>query len=1239
MTNKGPGITHVRSIWTNDSLIQGRLNPQKRNQGDAMSSSRPFKLKAVALIFFCLAFSVLSERTQAATLNVPDGDVAGLIAAINAANASPAPNTINLAAGGTYTLTAINNGVNGLPAITNDRTINGNGATIQRSSAPGTPDFRIFHVLSDGTVTFSGLTIGNARGTGDSSNSFLGGGIFNRNNGTVNITNCIIIGNTANYGGGIANPSGTLNILNSTISHNSVIHPTDDPAGGNGGGINNSEGAVNITNSTISDNSSNTAGGGIFQYAGTVKITNSTITGNSCNGAGGGIHHNDGGTTEVTNSTITGNSSGLYNNGSHGGTATLRNTIVALNTVVDLQGLITSYGHNLLGTTSGVTITPQAGDQFGVTASQLNLGQLANNDGPTQTIGLLCGSVAIDAGDDSVLNPPLSLSTDQRGNTRKVGSHVDVGAFELAATPLVLPNLPGSPQSFNWVIASTPGSTPSPRYGHGMVYDSAHSKVILFGGQNAQGVNNNEVWELDSASNAWTNVTPSSGSMPTPRFNFGMVYDSSTGKVLIYGGQLTNIGPSIAGDTWEWNPATYTWLLKSNTSSVGNRLGSGMAYDPNIHQVILFGGRDFSSFGNTLTGTYTWDGNTWQQLSTPVGPIGRYTQGMVTDSARSKVVMYGGYNGNLLGDTWEWNGTAWTLVAANGSGPFMRSGPGLAYDSGRQRTVMFGGSTGQPAADTWEWNGTSWTQLPTQAHPSARSSAMVYDSAQSKLVIFSGDGFAQLADTWYSQTTSGLPTITGECSASVSAPTAMDSCDGPITGTTTDPTTYNAQGTYTVHWTYNDGHGNSSTQTQTVIVKDTTPPTVTAPPNVSATTGAGATSCGVVIGDAILGTATASDNCATVTPIRSGVPAGNNFPVGNTTLTYTATDGSGHATTATQIVTVSDNTPPNITCPVNIAMVDNVAGSCGALVSPEPPATSDNCGVASVVGTRSDGQTLTALYPVGATTVDWVATDASGNTASCLQTITVTNPAPVVSVTGPSSGSLYAVNTPVNFTGSFTDNLGDSHTAVWTFDGVPQAGIVDETTQIVSASHTFGSAGVFLVTLTVTDECGQTIVTNQVSGFDALIVIYDPDADFVTGGGWINSPAGAYAPNPSLVGKANFGFVSKYKKGANVPDGQTEFQFKIASLNFRSTIYEWLVVAGAKAQYKGSGTINGAGNYGFMLTAIDGEISGGGGIDKFRIKIWDKSNGDAVVYDNQMGAGIDENPTTSLAGGSIVIHK
>ena len=102
------------------------------------------------------------------------------------------------------------------------------------------------------------------------------------------------------------------------------------------------------------------------------------------------------------------------------------------------------------------------------------------------------------------------------------------------------------------------------------------------------------------------------------------------------------------------------------------------------------------------------------------------------------------------------------------------------------------------------------------------------------------------------------------------------------------------------------------------------------------------------------------------------------------------------------------------------------------------------------------------------------------------------------------------------------------------------------------------------------------------------------------GGGWIDSPEGAYRLDPTLTGKATFGFVSKYKKGAHTPTGNTEFHFKAGDLKFHSSSYDWLVVNqnGENAQYKGSGTINGAGNYKFMLWASDKES------DTFRIKIW-----------------------------------
>ncbi|MGE5305410.1 MAG: hypothetical protein ACM3TN_19035 [Alphaproteobacteria bacterium] len=153
-----------------------------------------------------------------------------------------------------------------------------------------------------------------------------------------------------------------------------------------------------------------------------------------------------------------------------------------------------------------------------------------------------------------------------------------------------------------------------------------------------------------------------------------------------------------------------------------------------------------------------------------------------------------------------------------------------------------------------------------------------------------------------------------------------------------------------------------------------------------------------------------------------------------------------------------------------------------------------------------------------------------------------------------------------------------------------------------------------------------------------FLVVFDPSSGFVTGGGWINSPEGAYTPNPALIGKANFGFVSKYKKGAKVPTGITEFQFRVADLNFHSDNYQWLVISGPKAQFKGVGTINGVGNHGFLLTAVDGQMGGGGGTDKFRIKIWDEDSG-MVIYDNKLGSDDYGNDATELGGGNIVIQK
>jgi PKD repeat protein len=267
-------------------------------------------------------------------------------------------------------------------------------------------------------------------------------------------------------------------------------------------------------------------------------------------------------------------------------------------------------------------------------------------------------------------------------------------------------------------------------------------------------------------------------------------------------------------------------------------------------------------------------------------------------------------------------------------------------------------------------------------------------------------------------------------------------------------------------------------------------------------------------------------------------------------------------------------------------------------------------------------------------TIGLQVTNGQGRVANDTAMLTINNVAPIIDSLS-AEPYLAQVGTAITGTGTFHDpGTLDTFVAEWNWDDVTNTINLPNGSTSTTDSHTYTTPGVYSTSLQVTDKDGGSDIENM----SQYIVVYDPDGGFVTGGGWINSPAEAYVANPTLVGRANFGFVSKYLRGATVPTGETEFQFKVADLNFHSTNYDWLVVAGARAQYKGSGTINGAGDYMFMLTAIDGQINGGGGADKFRIKIWEKATG-TIVYDNQNGVTDDSNPSTAIAGGSIVIHK
>jgi hypothetical protein len=299
--------------------------------------------------------------------------------------------------------------------------------TVSGNSAVAFPSL---HSRGGGLLNIGTATLTNCTVSGNSVTSGSGGGLYNYHYSIIILTNCTVSGNSAVGGGGLLS-FGTASLTNCTVSGNSA---------GSGGGLA-TAGTASLTNCTVSGNSAGSGnGGGLDSYGGNVALTNCTVTGNSAGSGGGGLF-NVGFSTSVvltlTNCTVSGNSAsfggGLVR---FSGPVSMGNSIVAGNTATssgpDAWGTVASRGNNLIGQTDGSSGWVSS-DLTGTSATPLDplLASLGDYGGPTQTMALLAGSPALNAGDPTQLG-----IADQRGVVRAGG--VNIGAYQASASAFVL---------------------------------------------------------------------------------------------------------------------------------------------------------------------------------------------------------------------------------------------------------------------------------------------------------------------------------------------------------------------------------------------------------------------------------------------------------------------------------------------------------------------------------------------------------------------------------------------------------------------------------------------------------------------------------------------------------------------------------------------------------------------------------------------------------------------------------
>jgi hypothetical protein len=326
--------------------------------------------------------------------------------------------------------------------------------------------------------------------------------------------------------------------------------------------------------------------------------------------------------------------------------------------------------------------------------------------------------------------------------------------IKIAALLVCLAAVIDTSHAQNWLqLTPASGNAPAPRSNAAAIYDSLNHRMVIFGGRSASG-NLNDVWAFDLRNNTWSELTPTSGPAPAPRFTANGVYNPANQQMIIWSGQ--GQGAVFFNDVWAYDLNTKTWTAFNPPDPKPNtRYGVASIFDPKAKELVAFAGfTDAGRFDDTWR--FNIASAAWKAISLATHPEKRCLHSASYDARKHRMIIYGGQTSGPRGDIWAFDlaTNTWADLTPPTS-PAGRWFSANIYDAVNNRAIIFGGGFGGGSVtnEVWAFDlaQNSWQQIsPSGTPPAAREGAVaIYIRSEARMVVFGGVmGNVHFNDVW-----------------------------------------------------------------------------------------------------------------------------------------------------------------------------------------------------------------------------------------------------------------------------------------------------------------------------------------------------------------------------------------------------------------------------------------------------------------------------------------------------------